>query len=289
MNNYFTRLAQRSGISGAGPMPPVSAVSTSAPLEQNVEIAALPAQHSENATARETAVPKQIETPPASQPLQEVKRAAETPKILPTEAKMGTESRQSGRQNILARIDQPPIGAQSERRAAKVQPASEHMTVARKISATPSQPSKRAPLSVPAVEVSPPAAVPKSASSRLLPEHTSVTTKNIEPESSTGFRETAAVRGRADVAMAATGVSQRPATASTADPFSGPDTRSSPPGNTLRGEPISAASGGPVEIRIGTIALEVRAPQTQAPAPRPRAKPAQSDSFSPYRHYLRSW
>jgi hypothetical protein len=42
---------------------------------------------------------------------------------------------------------------------------------------------------------------------------------------------------------------------------------------------------GAVEIRIGTISLQVRAPQPAAPAPEMPAR----ESFAPYRHYLRSW
>jgi hypothetical protein len=40
--------------------------------------------------------------------------------------------------------------------------------------------------------------------------------------------------------------------------------------------------GGPVEIRVGTVTLQVHAPTVQTPAP-------VRNGFAPHRHYLRLW
>jgi hypothetical protein len=57
-----------------------------------------------------------------------------------------------------------------------------------------------------------------------------------------------------------------------------------------RDRSVAPRSGGPVEVRIGTVTLQVRSPPPVAPLPpAPAAPSGPGDTFSPYRHYLRGW
>ena len=58
-----------------------------------------------------------------------------------------------------------------------------------------------------------------------------------------------------------------------------------------RDRSTTARGGGPVEVRIGTVTLQVRSPPPAAPlAAAPAPPPAERrDIFAAHRHYLRAW
>jgi len=306
--SYFARLAQHSGIATPRAAATEAAATTAAPaspLEQQVETVAPPPEAlPEPAPATTAAAEPTARTAEASS--QPVNPREEASRVAPADPRFG--------QPIERRLDQQPRAIEAaaplraeqrspdmplpvtdRARVAAITPAADMdsapsqpapITPAADMDLTPSYAASEPKADAPTVELAP-AATGEHNVARALAARDAVradVARSVARTDPPAVGESAAGPPARDVgpmpavpAMNAA-QAQRDSPRAAKTEWDGPRDRSATP-----------RTGGPVEVHIGTVTLQVRAPPPVAPSTPAPATPGRSDTFSPHRHYLRTW
>jgi len=289
--NYFARLAQRSGIATPrGPAPVVTApavpkatsVADVATIEQVVEIV-MPAPAAQlNAPSLSNVAPGNSATPPvmvAAPATMAQPNAIELipPAAIPTASAPATDADIALREEERIVVASTPAPTRSLETGTAVAPQSAEAPSSPSIASSPPHPTGRqpqnpsatsaaaadaAPFEVEAVVPAQAAAAPPSAVTR---QAIAAPVPSIDENLESAVASVVPIAGRArGVPDTRTRWLERAAT------------------NERRARAEEKPRSGPVEVRIGTVTLQV-----QAAAP-PAAAPARN-GFAPHRHYLRLW